>query len=385
MQSTLRRFFLTALQTFSIRIIFPVMERIDGLKLMATAPTFMPLRTCIVGLEPQISIATRDEELMKLRLIFAVIGLLLLPIDSIAKEWRGIIPLKSTRADVERRFGKPDKWGDYEFNDERVSFDYGDGPCKGLYVALGKDHCKCLADENTVMSIFVEPTVRRKVSDLKIDMRNFRRTPISPFPNTFEYDNTKEGITYTVDELNGEIKHVTYYPSPSDCEEIISRRGSARRNSWRGLVPLQSNRKNVEALLGPARRDLGTVTYETSRERIVAQYADGRCDASSPGWNVREDTLIELTVNPTPSFLLQELDLDTRQYERREISPYPEIDNPAHVWIYTDNLRGITIRTQSSRGDGGEEVVVSITYGPERKDEKLRCNSLKKNADRAQD
>jgi hypothetical protein len=378
MQLTLLRFFLTALQTFSIRITSPVREIINGLKLMVTAPTFMPLQTFIVDLVSPISIVIRGEGLMKLRLLFAVIGLLLLPSGLIAKEWRGIIPLKSTRADVDRRFGKPDKWGDYELNDERVSFDYGDGPCKGLYVALGKDKCKCSADENTVMSIFVEPTVRRKVSDLKIDMTRFRRTPISPFPNTFEYDNPEEGITYTVDEPNDEIKHVTYYPSPSDCEDIISRLGSARRNSWRGLVPLQSKRENVEALLGrPARRDLRTVTYETTHERIVAQYANGRCDASSPGWNVPEDTLLELTVNPTPGFLLQELDLDAHQYERREILPYPEIDNPPHVWIYIDNLHGITIRTQSSRGEGGEEVVVSITYGAERRDEKLRCNNLK--------
>lgn len=68
---------------------------------------------------------------------------------------------------------------------------------------------------------------------------------------------------------------------------------------------------------------------------------------------------------------------NSHQYERGEIFPYPEIDNPPRVWIYIDKLHGITIRTQSSRGDGGGEVVVSITYGPERKDEKLRCNNLK--------
>lgn len=316
---------------------------------------------------------------MKLQLTLAVVGLLLLPAESIGKGWRGVIPLKSTRADVERRFGKPDKWGDYEFNDERVSFDYGDGPCKGDYVALKENNCKCLAAENTVMSIFVEPTVSRKFSDLKIDLTDFRRTPISPFPNTFEYDNPKEGITYTVDEPNNKLKHVTYYPSPTDCEDIIMRKGSPLKNSWRGLVPLHSDREKVEALLGPARRDLRTVTYETNHERIIAQYADGRCDVSSSGWNVREDTLIELTVNPTPGFLLQELDLDTREYERREIFPFPEIDNPPHVWIYIDNVHGITIRTQSSRG-GEPEVVVSLSYGPKKEDEKLRCNKKPRGA-----
>lgn len=67
--------------------------------------------------------------------------------------------------------------------------------------------------------------------------------------------------------------------------------------------------------------------------------------------------LSSLTVNPSPTFLLEELHLDTHRYERYELAPYPEIDNPPKVWNYVDNLNGITIRTQSSRAGGrGEEV-----------------------------
>src|SRR5262245_38707185 len=106
---------------------------------------------------------------MKLRIILSVPTLLLIWKSSVAKEWRGIVPLKSTRTDVEGQVGKPDKWGNYEFKVERVSFDYGNGPCKGLYLTLGEDNCKCLADDDAVMSIFVEPTVKRKISDLKLD------------------------------------------------------------------------------------------------------------------------------------------------------------------------------------------------------------------------
>ena len=318
---------------------------------------------------------------MKLRIILSVPILLLIWQNSVAKEWRGIVPLKSTRTDVERKFGKPDKLGNYEFKNERVSFDYGNGPCKGLYLTLGKDNCKCLADEDAVMSIFVEPTIKRKISDLKLDMKRFRRTPINPFPHTFEYDNITEGITYTVDEQENEIMHVTYYPSPVDCQDIIRRRAPVYRNSWRALAPLRSDRKDVEALLGSPARDWGTsATYETDHEGIVAKYSDGSCDATSADWNVPRGTLIELIVNPNPSFLLQELHLDTRQYERRQIFPYPEIDNPPHVWNYIDDLHGITIRTQSSRGGGGEEMVVSITYAPEARDAKLRCNRNNKAA-----
>lgn len=294
-----------------------------------------------------------------------------------AKEWRGIVPLKSTRADVERRFGKPDKWGTYKFKEERVSFDYGDGPCKGLYLALGQDNCKCLVDKDTVMSIFVEPTVKQKISDLTLDMKKLRRTPINPFPHTFEYDNQAEGITYTVDEPADELTTVTYYPSEADCQDIISKRAPKYRNVWRGLRPLQSSRKDVETLFGSPQRNWETsATYETDHENIVAKYSGGSCDASGANWNVPKGTLIELSVNPSPSFILQELHLDPARYARHEIFPYPEIDNPPKVWLNTDDLNGITIRTQSSRSGGeGEEVVVSITYRPSKSDEKLLCTA----------
>ena len=234
------------------------------------------------------------------------------------------------------------------------------------------------------MSIFVEPTVKRKISDLKLDMKRFRRTPINPFPHTFEYDNVTEGITYTVDEQENEIMHVTYYPSPVDCQDIIRLRAPVYRNSWRGLTPLHVDRKDVEALLGSPARDWGTsATYETDHESIVAKYSDGSCDATSVDWDVPKGTLVALTVNPNPIFLLTELHLDTRRYKRYELSPYPEIDNPPKVWNYIDNLNGISIRTQSSREAGeGEEVVVSITYQPSKADEKLRCNTYAKFAKR---
>lgn len=321
---------------------------------------------------------------MTLRTIILLLALVLLEQTSIAKDWRRITPLKSTRTDVERLFGKPDKWGYYHIKDERVSFHYGGGPCKGLYLLLGDDNCKCLVDKDTVMSILVEPKVERKFSDLKPDMKRFRRTPITPFPHTFEYDNETEGITYTVDESANEITTVTYYPSPVDCQDILSKRTPKHRNAWRGLRPLHSSRKDVEMLFGSPKGDLETsATYETDHEIIGAKYSDGSCEASSPDWNVPKGTLIELVVTPIIGFLLRDLHLDGSRYDRHEIFPRQEIDNPPKVWNYIDGKNGITIRTQSSRAGGeGEELVVSVTYRPSKQDEKLRCNNNRKSASR---
>lgn len=157
----------------------------------------------------------------------------LLPQTALSKEWKGVVPLKTTRSEIEKRFGMPDKWGHYTVDDERVSFEYGN-PCKGLYLSLGADNCKCLAGDDAVMSIFVEPTTTLRISDLKLEMSNYERRPISPFPHTFVYENKAEGIVYTVDESENEVMHITYNPSATDCQDIIAHRSPANRNSWRG-------------------------------------------------------------------------------------------------------------------------------------------------------
>jgi len=48
-----------------------------------------------------------------------------------AREWRGIIPLKSTRADVEKLLGRPvnPDWARYELADEDVIFEYSKYGC----------------------------------------------------------------------------------------------------------------------------------------------------------------------------------------------------------------------------------------------------------------
>lgn len=59
-----------------------------------------------------------------LRALLSVIGMFLALIISAikvqAEAWRGIVPLKSTQADVERLIGKPGEHGRYQFDKERA-------------------------------------------------------------------------------------------------------------------------------------------------------------------------------------------------------------------------------------------------------------------------
>jgi hypothetical protein len=312
---------------------------------------------------------------MKLNFLFTLLAVLILGETSMAMDWHGIVPLKSTRADVERLFGKPDKWGDYQINAERVSFRYSEGPCRELYQGLGRDDCKCLVDKDTVMSIYVEPTIKRRFSDLKLDMAKFSRIPIAPYPNNFSYSNPTEGVDYEIDESEDAIRDIEYYPSPIDCQSIVNSRANIYRNSWRGLVPLHASQRDVERLLGLPKRAWETaVAYETDHEIVTVKYSNGKCSGLSVEWNVPDETVLELVVNPRLSFLLGQLNLDSSRYERQERPPLPEIASSPKVVNYINDSDGITIRSTQSR-DGGEETVVSITYRPARKDETLRCNN----------
>jgi len=308
---------------------------------------------------------------MKLRILLPVLALLIIMENASAKEWRGIVPLKSTRAEVERRFGKPNERGDYELNDERVSIDYADGPCVDLYFTLGKENCKCLVAKGTVMSIYVQPTVKRKFSGLKLDLTRFTRQAIVPYPDNFAYYNPTEGVDYTVDESEDEIKTIDYYSSVADCVEVISKHTPIYRNEWRGLRPLHATRRDVERLLGPPQRTWEqNALYTTDHEAITVKYVEGNCDEPNAEWKVPIGTVVELVIGQRYPFLLKRLNLDDARYERHEQTPLPEIPNPPKVVNYIDRAAGIDVRAQST---GGPEEVVSITYLPAMKDHMLRC------------
>jgi hypothetical protein len=66
-----------------------------------------------------------------LQLAFAVAILPLLAIEADAAPWRGIVPLKSSRSDVERLLGNPSSTKSrfyviYSLKDEEVRIDYSD-------------------------------------------------------------------------------------------------------------------------------------------------------------------------------------------------------------------------------------------------------------------
>jgi hypothetical protein len=151
-----------------------------------------------------------------------------------AKDWRGIIPLKSTRADVERLLGKPNGLGRYEFDNERAYIHYAKG-CD-----QPKD-CFCLVPQDTVISIFVTLEGDLKLSELKIDLSKYKKSRSAHLPSIVNLNNDEEGITYTVDQEDEEIIHITYLPSSRDCQNLIYRARLSNRRSSRPLLKPRLN------------------------------------------------------------------------------------------------------------------------------------------------
>jgi hypothetical protein len=262
--------------------------------------------------------------------------------------------------------------GLYELNGEAASMIYSSGPCQGLYRSLEKPNCKCLVPKDTVLSIYVEPRQPLKFSGLGIVKSRFTRIAIVSHPDLFSYSDLTDGIVYTVDETKDEVIDIEFLPSLSDCQLVITTKTSVPGNSWRGLVPLHSDRRKVEEILGRAKSSgTGVEVYDTDNETIRIRYSSGSCGDTNVEWNVLPGTVLELTVTPFLGFMLHNLDLDLSLYKRQRLGSLPEIPRPPEFVNYVNSRDGVTIKSKLI-SDNAEEVI-SITYAPSSNDNPLRC------------
>lgn len=86
-----------------------------------------------------------------------------------AKDWRGILPLHSTRADVERMLGQPNTnssrfFSSYDLEEEKILIAFADD----------RD-CLSSVAPDTVLLIRVSPTVERSLAQYNFDERRFRK------------------------------------------------------------------------------------------------------------------------------------------------------------------------------------------------------------------
>jgi hypothetical protein len=132
-----------------------------------------------------------------------------------AKEWRRIVPLRTTRAQVERRLGRPRR-GVYDLGAERAFIYFSGERCAG---GEGWD-----VPRDTVVRISVTPKTKVRLSELRLDMHRFERTTDSEVTSHALYTDKAAGVTYEVfeggGENNGLLLHINFDPAAADDRRL---------------------------------------------------------------------------------------------------------------------------------------------------------------------
>jgi hypothetical protein len=129
-----------------------------------------------------------------------------------AQGWNNIVPLHSTRADVERLLGKPTDPGKkssavYELDKEVVLIFFAGGPpcssSNGWNVM-----------EGTVVDITVTPKRQVMLTDLDSSVETYKKTVDPHDPYHTKYVNEKTGESIIVSD--GEVQYLTFSPAAKD-------------------------------------------------------------------------------------------------------------------------------------------------------------------------
>jgi hypothetical protein len=130
--------------------------------------------------------------------------------------WRDLVPLHSTRKDVERLLGPPRNQKDcvderctYFLSDVNVLFHYSKGDC-----ASGRGVWDVPLD--TVLYITVYPEPGTRWSNLAIDKAKLTRTEAGHIKQLVSYVNENEGLIVKVNEEMDEVIGIYYVPSDKE-------------------------------------------------------------------------------------------------------------------------------------------------------------------------
>jgi hypothetical protein len=138
--------------------------------------------------------------------------------------WNGIVPLKSTRADVEKILGKPlpssvtKHAASYQTERGKVFVLYSTGPCS-VKPSNGWN-----VPELTVISVSIDPSEDTAFKDLNLDPRKFPKVRDPDSLNHVFYTNSIDGISITVDEWDGSVYSYHFFPEAAFDNRLCEKR-----------------------------------------------------------------------------------------------------------------------------------------------------------------
>lgn len=140
--------------------------------------------------------------------LFVSIGTLIVVVPvSYSKEWRGIVPLHSTRQDVIRILGPAENSGDlYNLSEAVVLISYSAGTCEqGGTWNVPRD---------TVQTISISPRKVIRIAELQLNLSDYEIIDDRHLPGIHYYNNAKEGVHITTD--GNIVRNILYLPGAND-------------------------------------------------------------------------------------------------------------------------------------------------------------------------
>ena len=143
-------------------------------------------------------------------------SLVLIAFQQKHNDWKTLVPLITTRTQVEAHFGAPTSGKDnifvYETPDERISVFYGGGKI------LGRDVC-CLKAPNEILFKFVlAPKRAVTLIEMNVDLTAYKEEKALEMVNDYYYYNEDEGITITTRIVEGKEVLLSIERGPNSAQ-----------------------------------------------------------------------------------------------------------------------------------------------------------------------
>lgn len=128
-----------------------------------------------------------------------------------AQQWSSIVPLHSTRSDVESLLGPAEgkELSVYQLENEVVSVQFSQLSCDE------KRHQGWNVPRDTVVMVTVSSRTAISFSDLPIDQTVLKKKQDSHLPDITYYVNEDQGVTYHVSVI-GTVTYTSYGPKAKD-------------------------------------------------------------------------------------------------------------------------------------------------------------------------
>lgn len=287
-----------------------------------------------------------------------------------------MIPLKTSKIEAEKILGKPTYIGkpevrgtghyEYETEDATVQINYSTEPCKKNYGGRG-DYS---VPKDTVLGYIVVPKKSIKLSDFKYSREKYEKIENKGEYTDYFYENADDGIIFStkVKDNVEYLYHISFDPRIKNIgyRECTSRINFKIEDGWEGIKTLQTNKNEVENILGKPSdsSDNYASEYKTEEAWVRIKYSSEPCrknEDNRGGYNVPKDTVLEYSI-----LLNKALKLADFKYNRQKFVQSPE--TKTYYENADDGIFFITIKRD------GSEYISSITFKPGIKNSRnLKC------------